>query len=231
MPALSAAPLPSLKVERSIKTLRELSTETLRAAILRGHFKPGERLVERKLCEQLDVSRSIVREVLRHLEAEGLVESIPHQGPVVASLSTDQAAQIYEIRAALEGRAASLFAERGSDAALARLVALNDEIQQAFEAGDSPAVVERTTAFYEALFAGAGLSMGWDIVRSLNARINRLRLMTIGSAGRQKHAAAEMNRILKALKKRDAQAAREAAELHVRQVAQIAATLLEAAGR
>src|SRR3954470_1766498 len=100
---MTASTLPSLKIDRSAKTLRELSLEKMRAAILAGHFKPGERLVERSLCEQLDVSRSIVREVLRHLEAEGLVESIAHQGPVVATLSVDQAAQVYEIRALLEG--------------------------------------------------------------------------------------------------------------------------------
>lgn len=223
---MSSPSVHPLRIERTAKTLRELSLEKMRAAILGGHFKPGERLVERSLCEQLDVSRSIVREVLRHLEAEGLVESVPHHGPVVASLSAEQAAQIYEIRALLEGRAARLFAERASDAALKQLAALNTTIQQAFQAHDFAAVVERTTAFYEALFTGAGLSMAWDIVQSLNARINRLRLMTIGSAGRQKDAAAEMEKILKALRKRDAQAAQEAAEAHVRRVAEIAGGLL-----
>jgi DNA-binding GntR family transcriptional regulator len=228
--AMSSAAVHPLKIERTAKTLRELSLEKMRAAIQGGHFKPGERLVERNLCEQLDVSRSIVREVLRHLETEGLVESVPHHGPVVASLSADQAAQIYEIRALLEGRAAKLFVERGSDDALKQLVALNAAIQRSFQAGDFPAVVECTTAFYEALFRGAGLTMAWDIVRSLNARINRLRLMTIGSAGRQKDAAAEMDRILKALRKRDATAAQDAAELHVRRVAEIAQALLVHAG-
>lgn len=220
------AAAPTLKIDRSAKTLRELSLEKIRAAIQDGHFKPGERLVERSLCEQLGVSRSIVREVLRHLETEGLVESIPHQGPVVASLSTGQAAQIYEIRALLEGRAARSFAERADAASLQQLGKLNAAIQDAFQAGDFAAVVDRTTNFYEALFAGAGMAMAWDIVRSLNARINRLRLMTIGSAGRQKEAAAEMERIMKALRKRDGQAAQDAAELHVRRVAEIAAGLL-----
>lgn len=219
-----------LRIERNSKTLRELSLEKMRAAILGGHFKPGERLVERGLCEQLDVSRSIVREVLRHLEAEGLVESIPHHGPAVAALTGEQAAQIYEIRALLEGRAARLFAEGASDEALKKLVMLNAAIQQAFVAKDFAAVVERTTIFYEALFAGAGMSMAWDIVRSLNARINRLRLMTIGSPGRQKEAATEMEKILKALRKRDAQAAQDAAEAHVRRVAEIAGALLEKQG-
>lgn len=220
------AAAPSLRIDRNAKTLRELALEKMRGAILSGHFKPGERVVERSLCEQLDVSRSIVREVLRHLEAEGLIESVPHSGPVIASLSADQAAQIYALRGLMEGRAARLFAEAASDAALAHLATLNAAIQSAFKAGDHAAVVERTTAFYEALFQGAGMTIAWDIVRSLNARINRLRLMTIGSPGRQKEAAAEMDKMLKALRKRDPAAAQEAAEAHVRRVAEIAAQAL-----
>ena len=95
-----------LKIDRNTKTLRELALEKMRDAILGRHFQPGDRLVERALCEQLGVSRTVVREVLRHLETEGLVETLPHQGPIVARLEPEQAAQIYELRAALEALAA-----------------------------------------------------------------------------------------------------------------------------
>lgn len=216
----------SLKVDRSSKTLRELSLEKMREAIWNGHFKPGERLVERQLCEQLDVSRSIVREVLRHLETEGLVESGSHQGPVVATLTADQAAQIYEIRALLEGHAARTCAERANSAALKRLIALNDATQEAFRQGNFHEVLVRTTAFYEALFHEAGLSVGWDVVQSLNARINRLRVMTISTPGRREEAAAEMHQIIEALQKRDPQAAEKASQEHVKRVARIVAERL-----
>ncbi|MDW5440963.1 GntR family transcriptional regulator [Polaromonas sp. SM01] len=221
----------SIKVDRSTKTLRELTLENMRGAIFSGHFKPGERLVERKLCEQLDVSRSVVREVLRHLETEGLVESVPHQGPVVASLDADRAAQIYELRALLEGHAARLCAEKASDATIQRLGELNDQIQAAFRDDDFHEVMVRTSAFYEAMFVGSGLTMAWDIVQSLNARINRLRAMTISSSGRKAEAAAEMARIVQALRQRDPQAAQEASEAHVRRVAEIAAQRLADAAR
>lgn len=218
----------SLKVDRSIKTLRELTLEKMRGAIFKGHFQPGERLVERHLCEQLDVSRSVVREVLRHLETEGLVETIAHQGPVVAVLDADKAAQIYEIRALLEGHAARLCAEKASDAVIRQLDTLNDRTQAAFRQQDFQEVLVRTSAFYEAMFLGAGLAMAWDVVRSLNARINRLRAMTIGTSGRSIEAAAEMERIMSALRHRDPLAAQEASEAHVRRVAQIAAERLGA---
>ena len=102
----------AIRVERPAKTLRELALEKVRDAIVDGYFKPGERLVERDLCAQLGVSRTIVREVLRHLESEGLVASLPNKGPIVARLDLEEAKQIYEIRGALEGMAARLCAER-----------------------------------------------------------------------------------------------------------------------
>ncbi|MBU4612746.1 GntR family transcriptional regulator [Achromobacter sp. GG226] len=226
---MAALPQGALKVDRSGKTLRELSLEKMREAIWAGHFRPGERLVERSLCEQLDVSRSIVREVLRHLEAEGLVESVPHQGPVVARLSADQAAQIYEIRALLEGQAARACAERADSPAIEALAALNDATQAAFAEADHQAVMLRTAAFYERLFLEAGMTVAWDVVQSLNARITRLRAMTIGSSGRRDDAAAEMARIVQALRARDGAAAQAASEDHVRRVARIAAERLAAA--
>ena len=74
-----------MRVVRNLMTLRELTLEKMRGTILSFRFKPGDRLVERDLCEQLGVSRSIVREVLRHLDAEGLVEIMPQRGPIVAN--------------------------------------------------------------------------------------------------------------------------------------------------
>ncbi len=227
---MAAFPDGALKVDRSGKTLRELSLDKMREAIWAGHFRPGDRLVERALCEQLDVSRSIVREVLRHLEAEGLVESAPHQGPIVARLTADQAAQIYEIRGLLEAQAAHACATRADDAALQALATLNAATQAAFAAGDHRAVIARTAAFYERLFLEAGMTVAWDVVQSLNARISRLRALTIGSHGRRDAAADEMGVLVQALARRDAPAAHAAALDHVRRVAQIAAEQLAARG-
>ncbi len=220
-----------LKVDRSTKTLRELTLEKMRGAIFNGHFQPGTRLVERQLCEQLDVSRSVVREVLRHLETEGLIETIPHQGPIVASMDADRAAQIYEIRALLEGQAARLCAEKASDEAIEHLASLNDDTQEAFRKNDFQAVLARTSIFYKAMFTAAGFNMAWDIVQSLNARINQLRAMTISSTGRCTTASDEMARIVKALRDRDPQAAQDASQAHVRRAAEIASQRLTASGK
>ncbi|MEW6345927.1 MAG: GntR family transcriptional regulator [Pseudomonadota bacterium] len=219
--------LPSLKVERHTTTLRELALEKMRMAILDAHFRPGERLVERSLCEELGVSRTVVREVLRHLETEGLVDSIPNQGPIVARLDADTAAEIYEIRALLEGDAAMACAQHADEAVTARLAGYIAQIQQAFEAHAHQTVRELTTTFYEAMFHGGGKNVSWEIVQTLNARINRLRAMTIASDDRGRQAVQEMNRILDAIRARDARRARDAATAHVARVADIAARLLQ----
>src|SRR5262245_22656466 len=100
MPMTNA--LPELRIARDLPTLRDLTTDKLREAIMTQRFKPGQHLVERDLCEQTGVSRSSVREALRHLEAEGLVERRGNRGLFVASITADEARQIYEVRAAIE---------------------------------------------------------------------------------------------------------------------------------
>ncbi|WP_240160714.1 GntR family transcriptional regulator [Burkholderia sp. Ax-1719] len=218
----------TLRVERPSATLRELTLQKMRQAILDAHFAPGERLVERTLCEELGVSRSVVREVLRHLEAEGIVDTLPNQGPIVARLDASTAAQIYEIRALVEGDAAMACALRGDAATVERLAACVTQIERAFAAHDHAAVREFTGQFYEQMFGSGAKSVAWEIVQSLNARITRLRALTIASDDRGRQAVAEMNEIVAAIRARDGERAREAATAHVVRVAEIAASLLPA---
>lgn len=83
------------------RTLADLVVQQLRKQIILGHLPPGERLIEARLSEQLEVSRSTVREALRRLEAESLVETMSHRGSRVAILSPDDAVQISEIHSIL----------------------------------------------------------------------------------------------------------------------------------
>jgi DNA-binding transcriptional regulator YhcF (GntR family) len=104
-----------LWVEREFQPLlRGLTLKTLREAILARRLRPGERLVERTLCQQTGVSRSSIREALRYLESEGLVESRGSKGMFVSVLSSKQALEIYEVRAALEARPPKHTAERAT---------------------------------------------------------------------------------------------------------------------
>jgi GntR family transcriptional regulator, trigonelline degradation regulator len=218
--------LPSLKVERPTVTLRELALQKMRTAILDARFLPGDRLVERALCDELGVSRTVVREVLRHLETEGLVESLPNQGPIVAILEMESAAEIYEIRALLEAEAAMACAHHADDEICADLAECIEKIQNAFDAQDHHAVRDLTTAFYERMFIGGKKHVAWEVVQSLTARINRLRALTIASDDRGGQAVQEMRQILAAIKAHETTAARDAARAHVERVAEIARRLL-----
>lgn len=212
----------SLRVDRSAKTLRELALEKMRAAILDFHFRPGERLVERALCERLGVSRTVVREVLRHLEAEGLVESLPHQGPAVSRPDPAKAGQVYELRAVLEALAAQTCAQHARESDITNLRKILRRIEQAYRQHDPNLVLRTTTEFYEVMFRSAGKSVAWEVVQSLNARINHLRAMTISTPGRSRTGVAEMRRIVDAIAARAPDEAYAASVAHVQNAARLA---------
>lgn len=212
----------SIKVDRSSKTLRELTLDKVRLAILSQYFKPGQRLIERSLCEELGVSRTVVREVLRHLETEGLVQSVPQQGPIVAVIDADTTRQIYEVRSLLEGHAAAGCARKATALDIATMRDALASIDVAFSRKDYQGVMEATTNFYRAMFLAAGDTMAWEIVSLLNARINRLRLITISSSGRGAAAPSEMFVLLNAIERRDPAGASLTAREHVQTAQAIA---------
>ncbi|SAL88029.1 GntR family transcriptional regulator [Caballeronia arvi] len=216
-----------LKVDRNAKTLRELTLEKLREAIVQGYFRPGARLVERTLCDELGVSRTVVREVLRHLETEGLVEIVSRQGPVVARLDPTQVAEIYELRGLLEANAAGACARNATPEIVGKLRGIRRKIEDAFARDAFTDVLTYTESFYDVLFEGAQKSVSLSVVRSLNTRINRLRALTISSTGRGEESNREMNALLEAIERGDGDAASAASAAHIRRVAGLAQQALD----
>ena len=213
----------ALRIDRPPQTLRGIALDRLRAAIIAGRFPGGTRLVERTLCDQLGVSRSVVREVIRVLETEGLVETLPNRGPVVARLDWAQARQVYDIRRQLEGSAAQACAQVADadvDIALAEALAT-------IRAGDADAVFAATTRFYEVMFTAAGHAIAWEIVQRLNGRISRLRALTLAAQDRAVPGPERMARIAAAIGARDGAAARRAVEEHLTEAAALAQRALE----
>lgn len=212
---------------QSNETLRRKAVNLLREAILSGHFPPGQRLVERELCAQTGVSRSSIREALRYLEAEGLAESRGARGIFVTMLSAGDAAQIYEVRAALESEAARQFAERASASDLA-------DIRLAFEAAEAKVAEDlegyrrATDRFIEVLFRGAGNKVAEAVANSLNARIRLLRATTtrLAPLARRRGSVRKMRVVLTALEQRDGVKAAAAARDFVQRSARFAAESL-----
>ena len=132
--------------------------EELRSRILRGELRPGERLVERTLCAEMDMSRTPVREALRALTAEGLVTTRPHCGMVVAELDPREIEEIFEFGVVLEGFVASLAARKARPDDCQALQSLIDAMEDALGKGapDAQAYLDLDQRFHEAIATLAG---------------------------------------------------------------------------
>jgi DNA-binding GntR family transcriptional regulator len=169
---------PNLAVMREAPTLRELTTTKLREAILSLHFKPDQHLVERELCEKTGVSRTSVREALRQLEAEGLVERRGNRGLFVATITSEEAQQVYEVRAALEPEMARLFADRADARDLTALEDAFRDLERAGQKNNVRPYVEAYDRFYDVLLRGSRNDLARRFLRTLRARITFLRTIT-----------------------------------------------------
>jgi DNA-binding GntR family transcriptional regulator len=196
--------------------------ESLRGAIMNGQLAPGQRLVERDLCQMFGVSRPSVREALRELETEGLISSIPNRGPVVTALTAEDAASIYQIRSALEALAARQFAQNASDADIAELETAGARLEQVYETGNVPDIIVAKREFYDVLFRGSGNKIIPEVLRTLNARVTRLRVVCLSSAERRRVSIQEIKDLVEALARRDQRSAAAASRRHVENAARTA---------
>ena len=214
------------RVVKVAAPLRQQVVDGIRRAITTGRFKGGDRLMERDLCEMAGVSRTLVREALRQLEAEGLVKVIPNKGPIVVSVSPREAADVYQLRAELEGLASRLFAEKASDAQIQALCQAFDALKDAYRRGDAAAALVAKTVFYDQLVEGAGNDILGAMLRQLHSRAMLLRATSLSQPGRMERSLAEMAAVVEAIVKRDGQAARAATIAHVENAAQTALKVL-----
>ncbi|WP_242535541.1 GntR family transcriptional regulator [Streptomyces albidoflavus] len=203
--------------------LRSQVLELLRQDILASEFEPGERLVEARLCTRYDVSRTVIREVLRQLESEGLVTTVPNRGPVVAELTPFDAKALYEVRGALEGLAGALFAERASAEQRDQLNQVLQRISSISDTTDLPAQLAVKNEFYDILIEGAVNPVIATSLRGIHARVQMLRGLSMQAEGRTEQTLKELTAIVDAAAIRgDAEAARQACEEHVRNAASTA---------
>ena len=209
-----------MRVGRVAAPLRDQVLEIVRGAILDFRYKPGQRLIERELIEQIGVSRTTIREVLRELDAEGLVTTIPQRGAIVVVPTAEEAADLYDVRASLEALAARRFVERASEVQFA---ALGDAVA-AFEAvvvagAGTLELLRAKDAIYDVLLAGAGSPAIRSILGGLQARVRMLRAASLSQPGRPQRALAEMHRLHGAVQARDGDAAAAACVAHIDQAA------------
>jgi len=225
-----AVPTPqSFTVTPVVAPVRAQVVANLRAAILSGQLRPGERLVETTLSETLQVSRTSLREALRQLEAERLVTIAPFKGPTVAVMTPEDATHIYEVRALLEGHAAELFAGRATAGQIATMKTALAGFKAAVAAGDAVARIEATDAFFDVMLKGCGNHVVAEVLEGLHARVNFLRARSMSTPNRARESLKEMQAMLAAFKARDPVEARLATRLHVQRARDVAIGVLSAA--
>lgn len=209
-----------LRIPKKSATLRSMVEEHLRRAIATGMFKPGDRLIERELCEMLDVSRTSLREAIRQLEAEGVVTSLPHRGPVVSTLDASEVAQLYRMRELLEGYCGREFARTGTEEEIEQLKAAAESFATAAENLGADGLIEEKTRFYSYLMAGSRNKFVQESLLRLQNRIIFLRMSSMSQPGRLEQSISEIREIVSAIAARDPDRAEAACVLHIRNAAE-----------
>ncbi|MDH5747948.1 MAG: GntR family transcriptional regulator [Rhodospirillales bacterium] len=200
-----------LKIQKQAAPLRQQVLDGLRQAIITGQLAPGQRLTERELIQMMGVSRTVIREALRQLETEGLIEIIPNTGPVVRELTAAEAKDLYRIRAVLEGLTARLFVENASKEQVKNLSDALEIVIDAYNQGNAEHVLDTKNKFYDALYEGANSESLGSMLAMLHARIWRWRALGLThpkrSVVRSRESIKNLRAILAAIKKRDAEEA------------------------
>lgn len=206
--------------------MRRQVEEGLREAIVNGRFLPGEHLPDRMLCDLFGASRSVIREAVRLLEAEGLLVVLPNRGPFVAFLSEAEAAQIYEVRGVLEALAGEGFARRASPEDRRELRAAFEELKATTPEVGRETLLAIKRRFYDVLLRG---SQNQYVARMLDQLLNRnmqLRATSLSDPSRLPATVKEIERVVEAVERQDPAGAFIACREHVQRAAEVALRLL-----
>ena len=196
------------------RTMQEIAYEAIRDGILVGRHGPGQRLIADELARELGVSRMPVREALHRLEAAGLVTIAPHRGAMVSELSESECAEIYHIRAVLDGLATRLASPNLTQAHHARLARLLEEMEAAVAAQDLDRILRVNREFHTLIWAAARAPRLRELLENLYDASQRFRNISVLIPGRLDQITHEHRLIVEALARGDAAAAERFANEH-----------------
>jgi len=216
----------TLRIE-DVPTVRAIVARKLREAIMSGNLKPGQRLVERELCEMMGVSRPSIREALRLLEADGLVNTVPHRGPMVSTISLEEARQLYAARAVLEGFAGRECARLHDPAVVRKIGEALGRLKVALAESDMIAVLEAKTDFYAALIGGCRNAFIERMLKPLHDRITLLRITSMSHPKRVNKSLREVTAIWRAIQSGDEDLAERCCVDHIKAAAVAALDMIE----
>lgn len=201
-----------------VQTARRDAYHKLREAIVSGRFLPNERLVEASVATQLEAGRTAVRAALVRLDQEGLVVLEPNRGARVRLISDQEALEIEEVRATLEGMLARRAATRAKPADLRGLKQVIVEMRERVEEGDAVGYSELNVSFHQRIWAAADHPTASRLVGGLKSQGIRFQFHTIMRPGRTERSLSEHEAIFSALKAHDGDAAETAMLEHLAEV-------------
>ncbi|MCK0209605.1 GntR family transcriptional regulator [Starkeya koreensis] len=205
--------MPSSPIVRH--SLHESLVAPLREMILQGELRPGEKVPEEQLCERFGVSRTPIREALKVLAAEGVLQILPHRGAIVARITEEQIEELFPIMASLERLAGMLACTRASDADIARVRALHDEMMRHFEKGEEVEYLRHNRLVHESFFELAGNVTLSAFYQQILTRIHACRFVVRKSREHWAAAVVEHGQMIEALEARDGPRLGALLELHV----------------
>jgi DNA-binding GntR family transcriptional regulator len=191
------------KVNGSSEVLHLAVAQRLRSLIVEGGIAPGQKLNERELAEQLQVSRTPLREALKLLTAEGLVAHLPNRGAIAVQLSADDVAHAFEVMAALEGLSGELACARIGEEEIAELQALNFEMRAHHARRDLPAYYRLNAQIHQAINRAARNPVLSEVYDRLNARLQALRFSSNFDSEKWDAAVRDHDAMIEALVARD----------------------------
>lgn len=195
--------------------LHQVVAVRLRQRIVEGQIAPGAKLNERELSLSLQVSRTPLREAIKMLAAEGLVELLPNRGAVAAQMSAQDVADTFEVIAGLEGQSGALAARRIDEAQLAEIRALHYEMLAAYTRRDLPTYYRLNAAIHERINAAARNPVLAQTYRQVNGRLQALRFRSNFDERKWQRAVQQHGQMLELLTRRDADGLRALLVLHL----------------
>tara|TARA_R110002110_G_scaffold64680_14_gene178826 strand:- start:6299 stop:6979 length:681 start_codon:yes stop_codon:yes gene_type:complete len=214
-------------IRQQVAPLRLRIIQSVRRAIERGVLSPGQRLVEKDLCLQLEVSRTSLREALRELEADGVLTHVSNRGLTVARIGYRDAENIYRIRAEIEAITVEQFIEKATDEDVLVMSEWGTALVEAYRLGARFEILESKRRFYDYICIVADNNVASEILNKLTLRTSQLRAPSVSRPERQAQSILEIEELTEAIRTRDVRRAIKAARNHVRNAARSALSLIE----
>jgi DNA-binding GntR family transcriptional regulator len=203
--------------------LHDEVADRLRELILSGELEPKSRVNELELCERFGTSRTPLREAIKILSSEGLLELLPNRGARVASLSAAEIDEMVQVVAGLEAVAAELACQRAEEDEIDAIAADTEAMAKAWLARDEQAYFTLNRAVHEGIIAAARNATLKTIYANLSSRIQRMRYTAHKTDEQWQRAMCEHEDMVRLLRARDAERLAALMKLHIRGKAEVIA--------